>query len=88
MLVVEVLLKRGRAAVEPAAAVEPVSPKGGVHAALRLPVPVPMPNAQRPRDHDHYSLGVYHSKVLHEKGIIDKVIIRSKVLQNKGIVRN
>ena len=32
--------------------------------------------------------GVYHSKLLQDKGIIDKDIIRSKVLQDKGIVRN
>ena len=32
-------------AAEPAAAAEPVSPKGGVHAAL--PVPAPAPSAQR-----------------------------------------
>ena len=31
---------------------------------------------------------VYHSKVLQDKGIIDKGIIRSKVLQEKGIVWN
>ena len=32
--------------------------------------------------------GVYHSKVLQDKGIIDKGVIRSNVLQDKGIVWN
>ena len=31
---------------------------------------------------------VYHTKVLLDKGIIDKGIIRTKVLLDKGIVRN
>jgi hypothetical protein len=33
-------------------------------------------------------LWVYHTKVLLDKGIIDKGIIRTKVLLDKGIVRN
>ena len=33
-------------------------------------------------------VAVYHSKVIQDKGIIDKGVIRSKVLLDKGIVRN
>ena len=33
-------------AAEPAAAAEPVSPKGGVHAALPVPAPAPSASAQ------------------------------------------